>query len=47
MTKETRMTNDEKAAEHAPSWGFVIRISFVIRHSHFVILRAAGFWDRL
>ena len=34
---ETRMTNDEKAVRSARFSGFVIRISFVIRHSDFVI----------
>src|SRR5207249_2395134 len=38
-----RMANDGKAAEFAHSSGFVIRISFVIRHSDFVILCAAVF----
>ena len=37
MTNEARMTNDEKAAELAPSSGFVIRVSFVLRRSDFVI----------
>ena len=32
------MTNDEKTVGAKPISGFVIRISFVIRHSDFVIL---------
>jgi hypothetical protein len=42
-TKEIRMTNDERQNQHFSqrALGFVIRISFVIRDSSFVIHRAS------
>jgi len=38
MTKECRSQNDEKARVLPNCSGFVIRISFDIRHSSFVII---------
>ena len=42
MTKEIRNLKSEAATPHAStiSWSFVLRTSFVIRHSDFVIFRS-------
>src|SRR2546422_1862461 len=47
MTKETGMTNDGKAVNSARFSDFVIRVSFVIRHSDFVIQWRRDFGNRL